>query len=500
MRKMIACILAIAMLFSMAAFAGAENADREYVEIEWYFHDGGTSTAYEEVDAKVNEYFLEKLNTKVNVHHIADYDTKMPTLISSGQDLGIIMFGTNLSYPIQATREAFYPLDELLPEYAPKTYSLFSEQMWDGMRINGSIYGVPAWKDNCYIMSMYYNQDMADELGIDVESYDFNVYTDLIPLFYEAKEKRDALHPEYADYPISGPRWGIFPYDFAIECFLDELLCCNITGLVEQGADGIDPSQVYCLFETDDFRAYALQMQQLVEDGIYPYEAPADIWNSEKVFCWPGWGYVTIDEHMVSPDFVSTLYVPNIWWTDTGNLQTAGYAISSMCAHPDRAMEVLELLNTDTYVATTMRFGIEGTHWVRDEEGKITFEGTINERRDVYYRWYGNEIGGMSAVEVPEINGGQAFIDLLHQYNDSATLTDHLGFVFDTTNVSNEVAACNNVYSEYKNNLQNGLYESQEETEAMLDEFLAKLQANGLDTLKTECQAQIDAWTAAQAN
>ena len=347
-----------------------------------------------------------------------------------------------------------------------------------------------------------YKDTMAvfQELGIDVESYDFNVYTDLIPLFYEAKEKRDALHPEYADYPISGPRWGIFPYDFAIECFLDELLCCNITGLVEQGADGIDPSQVYCLFETDDFRAYALQMQQLVEDGIYPYEAPADIWNSEKVFCWPGWGYVTIDEHMVSPDFVSTLYVPNIWWTDTGNLQTAGYAISSMCAHPDRAMEVLELLNTDTYVATTMRFGIEGTHWVRDEEGKITFEGTINERRDVYYRWYGNEIGGMSAVEVPEINGGQAFIDLLHQYNDSATLTDHLGFVFDTTNVSNEVAACNNVYSEYKNNLQNGLYESQEETEAMLDEFLAKLQANGLDTLKTECQAQIDAWTAAQAN
>ena len=47
MRKMIACILAIAMLFSMAAFAGAENADREYVEIEWYFHDGSTSTAYE---------------------------------------------------------------------------------------------------------------------------------------------------------------------------------------------------------------------------------------------------------------------------------------------------------------------------------------------------------------------------------------------------------------------------------------------------------------------
>lgn len=496
MRKVIAVMLALAMVLSLAAVAG--GADREYVEVEWYFHDNSTSTAYEEVDAKLNEYFVEKLNTKVNFHHVTDYNNKMSTLISSGQDLGLVMFGTNLSYPIQAAREAFYPLEELLPEYAPNTWALFTPDMWEGMRINGHIYGVPAWKDNCYIMSMYYNQDMADEMGIDVESYKFSVYTDLIPLFYEAKEKRDELYPEYADYPISGPRWGIFPYDFAIECFMNELLCCNISGIVEQGADGIDPSQVYCLFETEDFRNYALQMQQLVEDGIYAYENPSDVFSSEKVFCWPGWGYVTIDEHMVSPDFVSTLYVPDIWWIDTGNLQTSGTAISSMCAHPERAAEVLELINTDSYVATTLRFGVEGIHWVRDDEGKITFEGTINEGRDVYYHWYGGEFGSLSAVEVPEINGGQTFIDLLVHYNDTAILTDHLGFVFDTTNVANEVAACMNVRSEYKNSLQNGLYESQEETAAMLDEFLAKLEANGIERLKAECQAQIDAWTAAQ--
>ncbi len=107
MRKVTALLIVLAMLLSLATIAGAQTSEREYVEIEWYYHDNSASTAYEEVDAKLNEYFIEKLNTKVNIHHVSDYNTKMPTLISSGQDLGLVMFGTNLSYPIQAAREAF---------------------------------------------------------------------------------------------------------------------------------------------------------------------------------------------------------------------------------------------------------------------------------------------------------------------------------------------------------------------------------------------------------
>lgn len=39
---------------------------------------------------------------------------------------------------------------------------------------------------------------------------------------------------------------------------------------------------------------------------------------------------------------------------------------------------------------------------------------------------------------------------------------------------------------------------SQEEVEALVDEFIAKLKANGVDTIVAEVQKQIDAWNAAK--
>ena len=499
MRKFLSLILILALASSLSlGCALAETPEREYAEIDWYFLDNNlNSEATGIVDDTLNEYFIEKLNTKVNFHRLSNYQDTMPTKISSGEDLGIVMFGTHLSYSVQAAREAFCPLEELLPAYAPNTYALFSEDAWNGMKINGHIYGIPTWKDNCYIMSLIYNEELCNEMGINPFDYDFKIWTDLIPMFYDMKEKRDEIHPEYADYPIASERWGIFPYDFAIECFHGELLCTNIPGIEAQGADGYTSDTVYCLFETESFHDYALKMQQLVEDGIYAYDYPADTWSSEKIPAFTGWGYVAIDDHLLADTFTSRLRIPDIWWIDTANLTSAGNAISSQCAHPERAMELLELINTDTYVATTLRFGVEGLHHTRDAEGNITFEGTINEKRDVYYYWYGGNYGSLSAVDVPPINGGHEFIDLLKQYNDTAILADNLGFVFDTSSVQNELSACNNVVAEYKSSLQNGKYESQEETEEMLNEFIDKLHANGLDTLLTECQTQLTAWRTA---
>ncbi len=498
MRKFMALLLTCVLVLTLVPAAFAENAaEREYVELDWWFYNNDQPAAAE-VDEYISNYILEKLNTKVNIHRLSDYADVMPTKISAGDDLGIVGIGTHINYATEAARGAFADIGTILPEYAPQTYALFSEDVWEGMKIGGVLYGVPTWKDNCYIMGMIYNNDMATELGIDPFSVDFKVWTDLIPLFYEAKEKRDAAHPEYADYPLVSQRWGIFPYDFVLECFNGEMLCTNIPGAIEQGADSYQPNEVFCLYQTEEFREYALLMNQLTTDNIYAYEYPADTWSSEKLFAWTGWGYVTLPENVISPEVDAQLRIPDVYWIDTSNLTGAGNAISAHCKTPERAMEVLELINTDTTVATSLRFGIEGTHWVRDDAGLPTFAGTINEKKDLYYNWYGGQYGSLSAVEVPASEGGASFIDLIKQYNDTAIVAENLGFVFDTANVVNEIAAVSNVESQYKTNIRNGLYDDAEMTEMMLDEFLAKLTANGIETLKTECQAQLDAWRAAK--
>ena len=51
---------------------------------------------------------------------------------------------------------------------------------------------------------------------------------------------------------------------------------------------------------------------------------------------------------------------------------------------------------------------------------------------------------------------------------------------------------------EYQEDLANGKCASQEEVEKIVEEFRAKLHANGVDTIVEAVQEQVDAWRAAK--
>ena len=113
-------------------------------------------------------------------------------------------------------------------------------------------------------------------------------------------------------------------------------------------------------------------------------------------------------------------------------------------------MMVLELVNTDDFVATALRFGIEGEHYNLDAEGRADFAGTKNEdpANRAYYTWYGAQFGALTHVHVPSTYPSN-FADLLVKLNESANTQTNMGFIFDTTSVQNEIGACNNVIKEY---------------------------------------------------
>ena len=74
-----------------------------------------------------------------------------------------------------------------------------------------------------------------------------------------------------------------------------------------------------------------------------------------------------------------------------------------------------------------------------------------------------------------------------------------MGFVFDSTPVTNEIAACTNVVAEFSDDLVKGQLGSEEEVREVVAEFNEKLTDNGVDTIVAEVQKQIDAWIAAKA-
>lgn len=503
-RKLFTVALALLLALTALPVCVAES-DLPFVTLDWYT-DQLEMDDCQMVNDAINGYLRDTINASVTIHYWgSSYADKISTMISSGMDTGIMNFG-GLNYLIQAQRGAFYPLEDMLDALAPDVKALFSDSVWDCMRVNGHIYGIPSLKDNGYFVSLIYNADMLDELGLNIDDYSFKNTRELEELGYKVKELRDAneKYAEFRDYPVYGAVGGIYPYAFAFETFFSNMFfaVCNIDGINDIA--NVDCETVVDLYETPEFLEYCLQNQRMVEDGIYDYDyANKNERNySGGIFGQLGWGYTYMPEHLFGDAYTTKMKMIDHMWTDTNNFHSGGTAISAHCAEPERAMAVLNLANTDSKFATMLRFGIEGTHYAYDDEGKMTFEGTVNSdpanRR--YYYWYMASMGNLTIVNAPESLTGPDNIMLRNmvEYNKSCLTGNHMGFIVDTRPITNEVAACSSVVSEYQSDLVNGHCASQDEVREVLDEFVEKLKANGVETIVAEVQRQLDAWKAAR--
>lgn len=520
-RKLLSLLLVSAMAVSVLGcgndpagteVAGTDNGtevaaenELEYVELDWYVSEGQMPD-HDMVQAALDEYFLEKLNCKVNLITIdhSTYVETMPTKIMSGDDIDMFSVVGNFDLDAMTNAGAMYPIDDLLDTYAPGTKALFRDEVWEAIKKGGHIYQVPTLKDNCYIIGMTFNDTMAQALGIEYENFEYATFNDdgVEEFLEDAMAKRDAMFPEYAGMPICGDqRTNYVPFFFKLERLASgtALAVTNIAGYEVDPTKG--PHDVYNFFETDAFREFALKMQRWVEKGLIAHpDDTTNYFSAPNLLVRSGWGYTYVGEHQYSPDFVTKINVLDGVWADQSSFSGAGVAIGGTCANPERAMMVIELVNTDPYIATMLRFGLEGEHWVYDENGKkvLTEKNSDSSSRSWFY-WYGPTFGNLTIVEAPESLAGPDNIMLtrMEEYNKNAILSTHMSCVIDTTSFQNELAACNSVISEYLYLIKGGL-ESADAVNKAVDEFIAKLKANGSDKIVAEVQAQIDAWVAAQ--
>ena len=503
-RKLLAILVLLAMCISLAPAMAEEELP--FVTIDWYFGQAEQTDAQILNDA-LNEILLEKFNCNVNMHFWSgdEYWDNMRVMISSGQDVGIIGFGsqTKLDYVTESQRGAYYPLDDLLTTIGADTYALFDEEIWEAMRINGNIYGIPSLKDNGYFISLVYNATMAEELGIDMESVEYNSFDDWEEVFYEVKEKRDAAHPEWADYPVVWDTNLAYPYYFAFETFFNDayFAVCNIDGIDD--VEGYDSNTVFNFYDTPEYMEFAKLRQRWVADGIqaYDYTDRSDWQYTGAVFGWVGWGYTYMEPHMYGDAFETKMIMSDTIWTETNNYFSAGTAISANCADPERAMMVLNEVNTNPEVATMLRFGVEGVHYTYNEEGRMEFtERNSDPAARGYYMWYAAPLGNLLIVNAPaDLTGpNNELLTEMARLNAECAIPTHMGFSFNTENVVNEVAACTNIVMQYQSDIATGKLNSQEDVEAYVNEFREQLKANGVDTIVAEVQRQIDEWMAAR--
>ena len=499
--RILSVLLALVMVLGLMP-AMAE----EPVTLDWYVATGAAPDQQTVFDA-INAYLLEKINATINFHYIepSEYSAKVGPMILSGQQMDIINCSSGIGYVDYVTKDAFLPIEELLPEYAPETYAMIPEGLWNAMKINGHIYGIPSYKDSVKMYAVMINKTLADEIELELPET-VKDYQEMIPILREAFEKRNELHPEYklsdTEYvPMSRTfpdidQWA--PYET-----INGLAAVNVPGIEAFEGQGAGDT-VFNIYATQEYRDLCNTVAELVSEGVL-HDNPW-YWDPDRIYSQDpsaylvtdiGNGYVYVNEHKDSPNFITVMvpFADNL--ATTNYLQAAVNCVSATSKNPEVAMQALEIINTDPFVATALRFGLEGIHWVQgEEENVVSFAGTKNEdpSNRAYWYWYGANFG---AIVYSKVNEGYPnnFMDLIKAANENAISDTNLGFIFDPTPVQNEIAACSAVIDEYTTPLKWG-WIAAEDVDAQIDEFVAKLNASGAETIVAEAQAQLDAWRA----
>ena len=483
--------------------SSTENEEpREHVELVVYAMITGTNPGKEETIEAVNEYLKEKLSTTVDYHFLSwsEYDQVVTTMVSSGSYIDILYTGQDhMHFPTYAPKNAFAPIEDYVDEYLSDVKELVPESSWDTFTVDGHLYGVPLVRDFGQRFDFTLNTTMADDLGLTFPE-DYTTFHDLVDFFYEAKEARDAKYPEKANQPIVNLKTTMDAYFFYEPIVSSQnMVVANMPGLT--GFDGMGNGEtVFCPYLTEDFREYAKLARQMVEDGILPvdgknFDPDNVLFNTGELIGGRGFGQVFINEDAYMPYWKAKLYPSKVATVHTTALNSGGMAVAATSKHVERSLEVINLINTDPYLATVIRFGPEGIGWTDKDNNNVIEVTELNAdpQNTYYYNWYGWWLGGLGVTKVAD-GYPENFNELLLDLNNNAIPGANIGFMFNSEPVENEIAACANVVAEFKDVIN---YGQNSNVDKLVDEFVDKLKANGIEKIVNEAQNQLDAWRAA---
>ena len=473
-KKLIA--LATTALVGASIFAGcsstATSKKSDVVTLKWYTI-GAEPKDLQLVEDEANKYLEEKIGVNIDMNFIdyGEYSQKLGVIINSGEayDLAFTCSWAG-DYLGNARKGAFLDLTPYLDNIGSEMKEAIDDRFWSGAEVDGGIYAVPNQKEICTAPMWVFTKEYVDKYNIPYT--ELHSLEDLEPWLKLIKENEPDVTPLYITKGFSAPQYFEQLVDpVGIEYEDDSLVVKN-------------------MFETDKMKSTLETLRKYYQAGyINADSATAQDDKSVKRFVTKGDGQ-PYAEVLWSKDLKYDVVASQITDSYITNASTTGsmIAVSKNSKNPDKAVEFLNLLNTDEYIRNLLNYGIEGTHYesVNDKQIKL-----IDKASDYSVGYY--TLGNLFITKVLD-NEPETKWDEFQEFNDAAKESAVLGFKFDTSKVTNEIAAINNVLEEFKSTIYSGSVDVDE----YLDKLNKKLKDQGIDRVIEEMQTQLDAWLAEQ--
>lgn len=436
------------------------------------------------VQDAINEY-LASIGAGVQINlvpvEIGNIATAMTLMLTGGDDpIDLFSWRWYSNIVNVVKNEQAIPLDDYKEIY-PELWELADPNVLKSHIVNGKTYGFPTMDGFCTCGYYCLRKDIAEELGIADQEGERKTIDEITQIMMDAK----AIHPEYVYMCNTTNGSNLTQIDsLGSEKYIGVLL-----------NNGVNQTEIVNYFETDEFRQFCDYTRQWAQNGLIV----DDPLNQEIT--------LNLYENGVSAGFLAGSYsVANLKASTTymtkdyvafqvsdlagmGSSIGGGWCISSVTKNADASMKMLYLLETDANLMNLIALGIEGTHYILDENGCAWYPEGKNAQNAAYNSaadWFFPN----RYLTHPFQNSDPDYFETMKNVSKEAVWSNAMGFAFDTEPVYDKYTACLAVVDQYLDALMYG----QVDVDTYLPTFQEELKTAGIDDVIAEMQTQFNAF------
>lgn len=519
-KKALVSILCIAVMLTslLTACGGKETSTNSTTENASDSSGAGSSTAAEQstlpevkliwyvlsnaqpddalVYAEANKYIKEKINATVDFYPLnqGEYNDKIKVKLAGQEPVDVVFTSSWLnSYNDNIAKGALLPIDELLDQYGAELKASIPAKYWDMVKLKkvgddkARIYGVPNYQIEASVNGLAFRKDLAEKHGLVDAINNIKNYDDLTPILKVIKDNEPNVFPLVdANLTPEGK------YELTTEPYKYVHVSAGAT---------IDTESFKVLgLEDPILSAAELKLAQIrrewylagfidknaVTKGVdlEPYKKQGKVFLYQLGACKPG--VETEEKQKYGYDIIAMQTRAPI--TSVGQVTATMNAIPNSSENAERAMMLLNLVNTDKYLYNLLNFGIESKHYTKLDDNTIEVlkDSTFNPGM----AWaLGNQFNAFVQKGQPADVWEQT-----KKINDNAISSPIEGFSFNSEAVKTETAQVTTVNDKYEKIILNGAADpvatlAKRNKEYNINDNAKKIAA--------EVQKQLDEWRAA---
>lgn len=478
MKRKIALLLACVMMTSLFAACGSKDGTEggEVPTLTWYI-PSGDKPDMELVEAEINKYIEPKIGAKLDVILVdsGTFHEKMNMLMASQTEFDLCFSGWVNDYDRGVSQKGFLRINEYLDKY-PELKGIAPDYAWEALKTNeGDIYAVPNQQIYAITPATFITKKYVDKYNFDISKV--KTIKDLEPLMEKIRDNEPDVYVWTPDNssPFAGlnnttavlpSMWGFYAYNDDEEC------------------------KVSYIYDIPEYREALETVHEFYEKGFIRKDivsSQGTTTSSKQTAITQGTWKPGVEADSAN---TSRGEIVSIKWGEpcvsTNMIRQTLTAISATSKYPDKAAQLLALVNTDKELFRLLIHGIEGKHYEKLESGHIR----ILDKKS--YGWHTNGWYFGNQFNSYVIEGKDLTVwDQMREVNDTAVKSTLLGFNLDTTPITNELSNLTTIHNEY-DAMQYGPADPADK----FDEAKERCKKSGADKIVEEMQKQINEWLA----